>query len=107
MLERMKKSLVDSFVGAIALGWVFAQAVVHFAYSLAAPISSWLSRNQYRDMFHRTDLPTGFRLTDAVPELMKSLALLLLGYLLLRWLYRKRLEPVACDVRTFDSQVEL
>jgi hypothetical protein len=100
MLERMRKAMVDSFVGAIALGWVFAQAVVHFAYSLAAPFSSWLSRKQYRDMLHCTDLPTGFRFTDAVPELVKSLALFILGYLLLRWLYWKRAKVQELAERT-------
>jgi hypothetical protein len=32
MLELLKKVLVNSFVGAIALGWVFAQDILHFAY---------------------------------------------------------------------------
>jgi hypothetical protein len=37
MFERLKKTLVKSFVGAIALGWVFAQGILHFAYVCSAP----------------------------------------------------------------------
>jgi hypothetical protein len=41
--------------------------------------------------------PTGFSLQDAIPELVRSLALLLVGYFLLRWLYFKPLEDELAD----------
>jgi hypothetical protein len=31
MFERLKQSVVESYVGAIALGWLLAQSLVHFA----------------------------------------------------------------------------
>ena len=47
MFERLKKSLVDSFVGAIALGFVFAQGILHFASMFSAPFNGWIMRREY------------------------------------------------------------
>jgi hypothetical protein len=30
MFKRLKKTLVESYVGAIGLGWLFAQGILHF-----------------------------------------------------------------------------
>jgi hypothetical protein len=88
MLERLKRALVNSFVGAIALGWLFAQGILHFAYVFSAPVAGWLTRREYHGMV----VSTGFSLQDALPELVRSVSLLLVGYLLLRWLYYKPIE---------------
>ena len=48
MFKRLKRALVTSFVGTIALGWVFAQVILHFAYIFSAPIAGWLMRREYR-----------------------------------------------------------
>jgi hypothetical protein len=87
MLNSLKAVLVSSFVGTIAIGWIFAQAMLHFAYVFSAPITSWLVRREYRNFMDRPGAIRGISLQDSVPELVKSLALALLGYLLLRWLY--------------------
>jgi hypothetical protein len=92
MLGRMKKALVTSFVGAIALGWLFAQGILHFANIFSAPVAGWLTRRQYRGLMEHANTATAFSLQDALPELVKSFVLLLVGYLLLRWLYFKPLE---------------
>jgi hypothetical protein len=93
MLERLKKVLVSSFVGAIALGWLFAQGILHFAYVFSAPIAGWLTRREYHGIIQdRTTTPMGFSLQDALPELVRSVSLLLVAYVLLRWLYYKPLE---------------
>src|SRR3954469_7321725 len=99
MLNRLRTALVSSFVGAIALGWIFAQAILHFAFIIATPVSSWLSRRTYRGMLDNPRIPTGFQLQDAIPELLKSGSLLIIGYILLRWLYWKPLEtePTVAD----------
>jgi hypothetical protein len=91
MFKRLRQVLVNSFVGAIALGWLFAQCILHFAYGFSAPIANWLARREYQGMLNRA--ATGFSFQDALPELAKSVSLLLVGYLLLRWLYYKPLEP--------------
>jgi hypothetical protein len=92
MFDRLRKVLVRSFVGAIALGWVFAQGILHFAYVFSAPVGGWLMRREYRGVMDRMATPTGFSLQDAVPELVRSFSLLIVGYFLLRWLYFKPLE---------------
>lgn len=93
MLNRLKKALVDSFVGAVALGWLFSQGVLHFAYVFSAPVAGWVTRRLYRGLAERTNISTGFTLQDALPELVRSVSLLLVAYLLLRWLYYKPLAP--------------
>jgi len=93
MVRRLKRALVTSFVGAIALGWLFAQGILHFAYIFSAPIANWLMRREYRGMMEHANSARGFSLQDALPELARSVSLLLLGYFLLRWLYFKPLEP--------------
>ncbi len=89
MLERLKKALVNSFVGAIALGWLFAQGILHFAYILSAPVADWLARREYHEMTNSTTRSASFSIQDALPELIRSFSLLLVAYLLLRWLYYK------------------
>jgi hypothetical protein len=93
MFERLKQSLVESYVGAIALGWLFAQAILHCANIFAAPIVGWVSRSEYRRFAdHSVGFPSNLMLRDSLPELAKSCSLLLLGYVLLRWLYFKPIE---------------
>lgn len=99
MFDRLKKALVTSFVGTIALGWLFAQAILHFANIFSAPITGWLMRREYSGLVeHSTAI--GFSLQDSVPELVKCVLLLLIGYLLLRWLY---FTPVKQE-RTLDAE---
>lgn len=97
MLERLKKALVNSFVGAIALGWLFAQGILHFANVFSAPITAWLMRREVRGLMDSPAAQTGFSLQDALPDLVRSLALMLVGYFLLRWLYFKPLEQQTAE----------
>ena len=97
MFKRLKRALVTSFVGAIALGWLFGQGILHFAYIFSAPVGGWLMRREYREVMERANTAAGFSFQDAMPELVKSFSLLLVGYLLLRWLYFKPLEQEATE----------
>ncbi|MGH9570247.1 MAG: hypothetical protein ACRD4F_11430 [Candidatus Angelobacter sp.] len=87
MFKQLKGVLVTSYVGAIALGWLFAQAIGHFASIFSAPISGWLMRREYRGLLGQANNMRSFSFQDALPELVKTLSLLLVGYFLLRWLY--------------------
>jgi hypothetical protein len=89
MFERLKQTLVESFIGAIALGWLLAQGILHFAYIFVTPLVGWLMRKEYRGLSDRAAALPGFSLQDALPELLKSFLLLLVWYILLRWLYFK------------------
>jgi predicted acyltransferase len=101
MFRRLRRALVESFVGAIALGYLFAQAILHFAGIFSAPVAGWLMRREYPAAMEHANVVTGFSMRDGLPELVRSLALLLVGYLLLRWLYFAPLEP-----RTAESVSE-
>src|SRR5437016_305111 len=87
MFRRLKQALVESFVGAIALGWLLAQAITHCAHTIIAPLISWLLRDEYRAMTGHSVRPAALLLKDFVPELLRALALLIIGYFLLRWLF--------------------
>ncbi len=101
MLERVRQSLVKSYVGAIALGMVFAQAISHLTGIFAVPLSSWLSRQSYRGV--ADNFSTEFRIEEAIPELVRSALLLVIGYLLLRWLY---FQPPNKGTAAVDSELQ-
>lgn len=73
----------------VALGYLFAQGVLHFVNIFASPVAGWISRKQYGEFVPRTTGSAGFSLQDALPELTRFLLLLLVWYFLLRWLYFK------------------
>ena len=84
MVKRLKQILVDSYVGAIALAVLFAQAVGHFANMLATSTTNWLIEGPYRAS---STMPYGFRVQSTVPEMVRGLFQLLILGLLLYWLY--------------------
>lgn len=87
MLTRLKRALVDSYVGAIGLCFLLADVVLHFCYIFAAPVASWVSRTEYRKMLPSTTVPQGFMLADALPELTRFILLFVAWAVLMRWLY--------------------
>ena len=97
MFSRLKRSLVESYVGALALGLIFAYATLDFVSIFTAPVTYWVARTEYRSMpIHD---PAGISLQPSLPYVLASPALFLLGYVLLRWLYFppkvKSTEPAA------------
>jgi hypothetical protein len=106
MLNRLKNVLVESFVGTIALGYVLAQTILHFVNVFASPIAGWVARDEYRRLVPKSlapqsPAPTGFPYRNALPELVSFLLLLLVWYVLLRWLFWK---PVAQVGQQQDAQ---
>ncbi len=89
MFDRLKQALVGSYVGAIALGYLFAQGVLHFVNIFVSPVAGWVSRKEYGGLVPRTTSLPGFSLQDSLPELVRFVLLLLVWYVLLRWLYFK------------------
>ncbi len=74
--------------------------VLHFAYVFSAPVAGWLTRREYHEItLDRATTPTAFSPQDALPELVRSL--LLVGYVLLRWLYYR---PSEADTRELGSE---
>lgn len=92
MFEGVKRTLVESYIGAIALGYLFAQSVLHLANIFIVPVASWVVQNQYRDVMPRMAVSTGRLLQGALPEFLWFISILLVWYALLRWLYFKPLK---------------
>lgn len=88
-MQRLKKAAVESYVGAIGIGWILAQAVLHFAYVFAAPVSQWIARREYCELMNQPSPPARLYVYYAMPELIRCVLLLIVGYVLLRWLYFK------------------
>lgn len=95
MFSRIKRALVESYIGAIALGYLLAQAFLHFAGIFSAPIASLIMRREYSSLMQRNGSP----MQDALPELARFVVLLLLWYILLHWLYLKPVEVGADEAQ--------
>jgi hypothetical protein len=98
MLNGLKRVIVESFVGTIALGYLFAQAILTFVNIFTAPVAGWVSRRMYQEIAPRTSGTVGLPFQAALPQLVSFVVLLLVWYVLLRWLYftppkRNALEP--------------
>lgn len=88
MFNRLKGVLVESYVGAIGLGYLLAQGVLHFVSIFASPVATWVSRKQYGYLAPSAAAPpAGFPLEAGLPELIRFILLLLVWFILLRWLY--------------------
>lgn len=92
MLKRLRRTLVESYVGAIALGWLLAQGILHFAYVFSSPVTGWVARYEYRQISSGFPTPANSLFQDALLELVRSFFLLLVWYVLVRWLYFKPLD---------------
>jgi hypothetical protein len=87
MFERLKKMLVESFVGAIGLGWIFASAMWDFTNALANPLRIWMARRGTLGAAGIAARHAGSLLSSVLPGLIDCFLLLAFGYVLLRWLY--------------------
>jgi hypothetical protein len=82
MFDRLKIVLVESFIGVIALGYLFAEAILYFVNIFTASVAVWVGRNSPHP-FAPGMSPLGTVLRPATAFVV----LLLIWYLLLRWLY--------------------
>ncbi|MFZ0516508.1 MAG: hypothetical protein WBG23_02760 [Acidobacteriaceae bacterium] len=95
MFKRLKKMLVESFVGAIGLGWIFATAIWDFTNALVNPLRIWMARSETFGAAGIAARHAGSLLSFALPGLIDCLLLLAFGYVLLRWLYSTPAEKPA------------
>ncbi len=87
MLERMKTALVDSYAGAIALGWLFAMGITRFVGVFIEPVTVWMTRRQSWEIYSAGATSPAFPFQLVFSQLLTSASYLLIGYGLLRWLY--------------------
>ena len=96
MLEKLRTTLVDSYVGAIALGYLLAQGILSFVGIFSSPAAGWLTRHEIRALTERTATPSNWPLGYyAMPELIRTVVLLSVWYVLFRWLYFKPFKTTA------------
>jgi len=93
MFDRLKRTLVESFVGAIALGYLSAEVVLYFVIVFTAPVAGWVRRKE----FPGTTATAGLSPQAAVLPLISFVVLLLIWYVLLRWLYFTPLKKEESD----------
>jgi hypothetical protein len=89
MLERFRSALVKSYVGAIAIGWLVAQGLTDAVNIFASPLMMWFTQKlfpQPSSLFSSPRNP-GFPYWLALPPFVRASLLLLIAFLMLRWLY--------------------
>lgn len=86
MLKRVRRLLVESYIGAIALGILLADAILEFVNIFVAPVAGWFSQNEYGAILGRVP-SRAFPYYAALPPLERFIILLLVWYLLLLLLY--------------------
>src|SRR4051812_33367426 len=91
-MDRLKRGLVDSFVGAICIGWMLAQGFLHLVAALVLPVNQWIVRQALLDARGRADDPGRYKVENSLPDLASAIVIFVIAYVLLRWLYFK---PVA------------
>jgi hypothetical protein len=92
LFKKLRQILVENFIGALALGWMLAEIINHFVNVFASPVATWIGRREYRDVLRAGNYPTtGFTFQDALPELIRFVILLIVWYVIVRWLYFKPL----------------
>jgi hypothetical protein len=87
MLERFKTALVDSYVVAIALGWLFAMGITRFVGIFIEPITVWMTRRQSWSIYSSNSPSPALPFQLVFSQLLTSAAYLLIVDGLLRWLY--------------------
>ncbi len=87
MLNKLRKTLVESYVGTIALGYLLAECVLHFSYVFSAPVARWIAEGEYRTLTPNANPSVANPLRFALPELIRFVLLVLVWYGLVRWLY--------------------
>jgi hypothetical protein len=105
MFERLRRVLVESFVGAIALGYLLAECILYFMNIFGSPVSAWVSRNLYQDLMPTAHASGGSSFQLALPELVRFLVLAVVWYGLLRWLYFKPLNIETTEPAPNPEQV--
>ena len=102
MLKRLRQVLVESFIGAIALGWILAQSISHLTASFTSPLATWVMHKEVQ-AFQNSAPQSSWAgwgndaLQRGILELVRAIALFLVCYVLLRWLYYKPLPEASIE----------
>lgn len=86
MIESLKRALTESYIAAIALGWLLAQDIMQLVDAIAAPLGDWTTRREYPKLTQMAG-GTGGSFEQSLPGLVRFLLILVIWYALVRWLY--------------------
>jgi hypothetical protein len=87
MFPRLKNALVDSYVGAIALGYLLAEGIEHIINVFTAPFSEWVAQKEFQWMMPQNVPLPGLSIRSSLPHLVHGVFYVFIGLTLLRWLY--------------------
>jgi len=87
MIKRLKRALTESYIGAIALGWLLAQDIMQLVNALATPLGDWATRREYPKMAEIAGGVVGSSFELALPGVVRFLLILVIWYTLVQWLY--------------------
>jgi len=87
MLHRLKTALVDSYVGAIALGYMLGEGVEQIVTVFIAPFSEWVQMKELHRISPQGAPDTGLGVLSSLPHLAYGVFYVLIALALLRWLY--------------------
>jgi hypothetical protein len=104
VLSRLKLALVESYVGAIALGYLMAEGIISFGGIFAAPVGTWISRNEFPGLAPSGTLAPFSAFESALPYLIRFVVYLVVWYALLRWLYFTPLQREASEASASSQQ---
>jgi large-conductance mechanosensitive channel len=108
MLERIKKALVESFVGVIVVGSLFASGILSFVGGITTPFATWLTEwiQQAKGSVLLQTPPPQFPFLAFVREWITAVLILLVAFLLLRWLYIEPCATVSSDPTQMEKKEE-
>ena len=93
MLDRLKDALVESYVGTVLVGWLFAEGLIHAVGIFTAPLTTWEARTFVHSFIGESgsvrSTTERFPWWEALPQALSAALLLIIAYRLLRWLYYK------------------
>ena len=87
MLERLRTALVDSYAGAIAVGWLVAEGLISATRIVTQPIEMWAEWSELARPGIDFQSSRTFPWQASLPPLISAVLLLLAACGLLRWLY--------------------
>jgi predicted Kef-type K+ transport protein len=109
MLDRIKRALVESFAGAIAIGWLLSQGIFHCVQLVILPLTVWAqtkfeqAHDPARSILYEEPVRLPYERVGS--ELLMVLLLLLLAFLLLRWLYMEPAPQPAIEEPEEDIEI--
>jgi hypothetical protein len=84
-MKRIREILLTQYIGAITIAFIFAQAAIHFINEVAVTIAQYWMIQQ--DQGSAMGAPRSFPWANLIVSMASVALQLLVGFLLIRWLY--------------------